>query len=125
MALEVLHHHVGRAVLERADVGDLRDVLAFQLCGRLRLAHEPFDRIGIERHVLPQHLDREALVELEVGDLRDDPHPPLAEDRLDPVLAQKDLADADRVRRFWSLGQGVKMVACPTLWLNLSALERV
>ena len=58
---------------------------------RMNRAH----RVLIEQHVLAQHLDRDALVQREVRALGDHAHAALAEDRLDAILAQEYLADAD------------------------------
>ena len=45
--LEVLHHDVGRAVGERADVDHPGDVLALDARGGARLAHEARDGLGV------------------------------------------------------------------------------
>jgi hypothetical protein len=50
-ALEVLHHHVRRAVGERAHVGHASDVLALDLYGGARLTSEPGDRLGVAEGV--------------------------------------------------------------------------
>ncbi len=127
VAVEELHHHVRDVVLEPADVGDLRDVLALQLRGGLGLAGEALDRVVVEQDVLAQHLDRDALVELEVRALGDHAHPALAEDRVDPVLAR---GRPGRWLTPASAGLGacshrVKMVACPTSRLNLAHACRI
>ena len=65
-ALEVLHHHVGRAGLERADVDDAGDVLALELHGRARLAEEARDRLGVPSPSGSRNLSATRCVELEV-----------------------------------------------------------
>ena len=91
VALEVLHDHVRRAVLERADVEHARDVLALELAaaaaprGRSARATSGFcSAVGQEE------LDRDALLELEVRRRDDDAHAALPEDALDAVLADED-----------------------------------
>ena len=91
-ALEVLHHHVRRAGLERADVDDARDVLALDLRRGARLAGEARDDLGVRRGLRQEELERDALAELEVHRRDDDAHPAAAEDALDPVLAGEDVA---------------------------------
>jgi hypothetical protein len=95
VALEELHHHVRHTVLERADVGDARDVLALELHRGLRFAKEPIHGVLIEQDVLAQHLDRDAFVQRQVRALGDHAHSAVAEDRIYAILALKDLANAD------------------------------
>ena len=91
-SLEVFHHHVGRAVLERADVRDLRDVLTLQLHRRARLAEKSRDGLGVPERVREEKLQRDALLELDVHRRDDDAHPALAEHALDAVFACEHIA---------------------------------
>ena len=94
-ALEVLHHHEGRAALERADIEHAGDVLALQLDGGPGLAREPADDLGVLEGIGEQELEGDELLELEVLGRDDQPHAALAEDVLDPVLAGEDVARRD------------------------------
>ena len=54
-SLEVLHHHVRRAVFEHADIDHARDVLSLDLGSRARLASEPLDDLWM----LPRFLEEQ------------------------------------------------------------------
>ena len=82
-ALEVLHHHVRRAVVERADVEDARHVLALEADRVARLAEEAALVIG-RADLVAHELQRDHLTELEVASGDDVAHATLAEDALDP-----------------------------------------
>src|SRR5690606_14321257 len=84
-ALEQLHHEVGRAVREVAEVGDGGDVRVAYARRRLRLADEALDDRLHARELGAEHLDRHALAEPLVRDLVDDAHAAAADDALDEV----------------------------------------
>ncbi len=63
-ALQVFHHHVGRAGFERPHVGHARDVLALNLHRRARLAREAQHGFPVLTHVRQQEFEREELSEL-------------------------------------------------------------
>jgi len=89
--LEVFHHHVRRAVV-RADVEYACDVLAVNLHRGACFAGESLHDLGVRRDLGQQELERDLLIELLVGGGDDDPHPPFAEDAIDPVLPGHDVA---------------------------------
>ena len=95
---EQLHDHEGDAVVGLAHVADARDVLAFELHRRARLAVEPGDDVGDLHDLALQELERHALVEAEVGGLRHDAHPPFADHPLDAEFPPEHLPDLDRKR---------------------------
>ena len=64
LAVEVLHDHVRRAGVERADVEHARDVLAADLDRGAGLADEALHDLGVGRDGRPQKLQRHPLVEL-------------------------------------------------------------
>ena len=89
---QVLHDDVRRAVLERADVEHLGDVLARQGGSGARLALEAADRGAVRRGLAAHELDGDLLTELHVTRGDDDAHPADAEHPLDLVLRGDDLA---------------------------------
>ena len=91
-ALQVLHHHVRSAGLQRPDVDDARHVLALDLDRRASFPREPRHGFGIAQRVGKQELDRHPLVELDVVGSDDDAHAARAEDLVDAVLAGEDVA---------------------------------
>ena len=93
-AVEVLHHHVRRAVVERADVDDADDVLALQGHHGARLAQEAVDGLGRLGGVLAQELDGDLLPELRVARGHDDAHAAHAEHPLDDELPADHVAGA-------------------------------
>jgi hypothetical protein len=93
LAVEQLHHEVGRTAVEPPDVEHPADVVAAQPRAGLGLAQEPRDHAGVLGHRLVQHLDRDPLLELEVGRDRDHAHAALAEDVLDAKPVADDRAD--------------------------------
>ena len=92
LAVEVLHHHVGRAVFQRADVAHLRDVIALDAGCSLRLALEAGDVLRILGGFDEQELDRHHLVQARVPSGHDAPHATHAEHAFDLVLAHDDIA---------------------------------
>jgi hypothetical protein len=96
---EVLHHHVGSAVVEVPDVVHLGDMLAAKASRRARLAHEALDGLGVVERRREHELDRPQLVQIEVRGRDDDAHTAHAENALDPVFTGEHLSFADgRVR---------------------------
>jgi hypothetical protein len=93
LAVEQLHHEVGRTAVEPPDVEHPADVVAAQPRAGLGLAQEPRDHAGVLGHRLVQHLDGNALLELKVGRDRDHAHAALAEDALDAEPVADDRAD--------------------------------
>ena len=94
--LEVLHHHVGDAVLEGIDVVDLHRVVVLDLRREARLAQEALHDVGARSREGLEVLDGDGLVELHVLRLQDDAEPTLADDTLDQVLAGDDGAGSER-----------------------------
>ncbi len=90
-ALEVLHDEVGQAGLQPAHVEHVGDVIAPELGHRARLAKEPLGNRCVLRERGMYELDGDELVELCVTGCDDDPHPTLADDVLDAVLAPDDV----------------------------------
>jgi hypothetical protein len=92
LALEVLHHHVRRAGLERAHVCYACDVLALDFHGRARFPRKAHHRILIVQRFRQQELDRDALVEVQVMRGDDNAHTADAEHAVDAVFAGEDVA---------------------------------
>ena len=84
---EVLHHHVGVAALERADVEHAGHVLALDGGGGLGLAEEAGRGLGQLHRGGEEELDGHPLLERQVLGGDDDPHPPVPEHPLHLVLA--------------------------------------
>jgi hypothetical protein len=99
VALEELHHHVGRARLERAHVGDLGHVLALDAHGGAGLAQEARARLGVLRELGQQKLHGDAIVERHVPGLDHAPHAALPQHTLDPILPREDAARLHLVDR--------------------------
>ena len=93
-ALEELHHHVGRAVLELRHVHHAHDVLALDLRCRTCLTRETSDHLRVCRRHREQELDRDPLLELQVRGLNHDPHAARPQHAFDTVLPGQDLAFA-------------------------------
>ena len=87
--LEVLHHHVGRTVVENADIENPRDVLATNFRGGLRLPRETGSRLFVSQHIRTKELYRDSVFELNVYRANDDAHTAFADDRLDTVLTRE------------------------------------
>ncbi len=92
-ALQVLHHHEGRAVLQRVDVHHAHDVLAGEAERGARLAEHARGHGVVVEERRVQHLDRDELVEAEVARLEHEAHAAAAEDALDRVFAREDAID--------------------------------
>jgi hypothetical protein len=78
------------------DVGDARDMLALQLCGRSRLAQEPPHGIGLRSALGEEELHRDRLLELDVHASDDRRHPAQSDEAVDAILARHDLSNHDR-----------------------------
>jgi hypothetical protein len=91
LAVEVLHHIVVAAVVERPEREDVDDVVVADLVDRARLGHEPRHHLRIDREPLRQHLDRDQLADQRVHRLEHRTEAALPQLGLDPVLAD-DLA---------------------------------
>src|SRR5262249_45342 len=92
---EQLHHHVRRAVVERADVGHPADVFAAQLRGRTSLAEKsPYHRL-VAAELREQKLQRHALAEVHVPAGNDDAHAALTDHPIDPELSGDDIPDGE------------------------------
>ena len=94
-ALQVLHDHVGRAVVQVPDVDDPCAVLALDLDRGARLLLEASHRSGVCQCVRQQELDRHPLVELQVVRGDDDAHAARTEHPVHAVLACEDIALLD------------------------------
>ena len=72
---------------------------------------------------LAEHLDRDALVQAEVRARGDDTHPAVAQDRVDTILVEQDLADG-YADIGWSCRfcHRVTIVACVTTTLKRSCV---
>jgi hypothetical protein len=92
LALEELHHHVEAAVVHRAQVEHLDDVLAADASRRLRLALEALHGVGAFGDGWQQHLDGDAAMDARVLALVYRSHRAAAELADDAVLAVEDLA---------------------------------
>ena len=91
-ALQVLHDHVRRAVLQRADVADASDVLALDLHRRPGFLDEPRHGLRVPEGLRMEELESDLLVELDMPGRDDDAHAAHTEDLVDPVLARDDIA---------------------------------
>ena len=100
---EVLHHEVGGARVERADVVDFHGVLAANLDRRSPFANEARNDVGVLRHLRVEELDRHLLVEMKVRRGHDGPHAADPQHALDAIFADEDLAGErdprERLRR--------------------------
>jgi hypothetical protein len=105
MALQVLHDHEGRSVLEPAHVDDSGHVLAVDLGRSPGFAGEALHDLGHRPRVGEQALDRDALVEVDVARRNDDAHTPGTQHLLDPIFAGENIAFAQARRRLHSLIQ--------------------
>ena len=99
--VQVLHHDVRSARLERADVAHTGDVLAVKPHGGARLAQEARDGIGAPERLGQHELQRDHLVELDVRGRDHDPHPADAEHPRDAVFPRKHVPGRDR--RHWAM----------------------
>src|SRR5262249_2895757 len=97
-SIEVLHDHVRRAVLERADVAHARDVFVLDADRGLRLATEARDGFRVREHLREEKLDRDFVVELDVLRGDDDAHAPDSEHLADAVFAGENFAFTYRSR---------------------------
>src|SRR5262249_17001982 len=93
-ALEVLHHHIWRAVVERAGIEHEHHVIALDLAHRTRLALEARAQL-VAVEGAAKELDRDGLLELDVRRRNDDARTALADEPLDAVLLQEDVACRD------------------------------
>jgi hypothetical protein len=93
VSLEELHHEIRQPLGRDVDVDDASGVRAAQLTGGAGLALEARTELGRREHLRLEHLDGHALPDADVRRLVDDPHPSLADDTPQPVLA------GDRVAR--------------------------
>lgn len=89
LALEVFHHHVGNARLQRAHVEDAGHVRAFDLRHQLSFPDEATEALAVLPGLVPQELERDALLEVDVLGGDDQAHAPDTDDRFDPVLVQQ------------------------------------
>ena len=96
-AHEVLHHHVGRAVLQLAHVDHPRDVVALEARRRARLAQEALHHLAARAG--EEELDGHLLPQRDVRRRHDHAHAALPEHALDAVLAGEDLPLGDRRSR--------------------------
>jgi hypothetical protein len=87
LAAQPLHHHVVPAVGQRAEREHVDDVRVADVVDRARLEDEPLDRLGVRAQLAAQHLDRGALADHRVHGAVHLTHPTLADQSLDPVLA--------------------------------------
>ena len=85
--LDVLPHHVARAVVERGEVVERGDVRMIDARRQPRFAHETVVRAGVVRDAGAHQLDDADRVQMDVEDLVDLAHPADAEAREDLVLA--------------------------------------
>ncbi len=92
LTLQVLHDHVRSARLERTHIEHPHAVLAPDADGRLGLPEEPLHYLFVLEHLGQQELDGHPLVELQVPRSHHGPHAAEANDALDPVLAEDDVA---------------------------------
>jgi hypothetical protein len=83
--LEALHHEIGRAVIQLAEVADVYDVLITDSRRALGFAPEPRQHLRVSRVLSAKHLDGKRLVEARMRDPIDQAHPSLAEQGLDAV----------------------------------------
>jgi hypothetical protein len=97
--LEVLHHHVRLARLQRRHVRDAGDVLALDLHGSARLAQEALGGLRAPEGRHGHHLDGHPLVELQMTRRDDHTHAAHAQHVLDAELAGDHIAFAhERLR---------------------------
>ncbi len=99
LALEQLHDDVGVPVRRAVHVDDLHDVGAPDLGDDARLLQEALDQAGPADELGVQDLDRHPRPEDGVERLVDGPHPAIAQDTDEPVLAVDDATDVNH----WAL----------------------
>src|SRR3954467_13666890 len=92
VALEQLHHHVRRALLERTHVDDAADVLALHARGSPTLAAKTRRRLTLLEDVRVQELERDRLIELEVPGPDDEAHAAGTEQTIDAVPPADDVS---------------------------------
>jgi hypothetical protein len=97
-SVEPLHHHVGQAVHERADVHDARDVRAVDARRETRFGQKPLHHLREPREVWRKDLHRARLVEQHVMRTEDDRHPALSEQAVDSILVRENVP---HVRQRW------------------------
>jgi hypothetical protein len=93
-SLEVLHHQIGSAILERAHVEHARHVLALDASRGPGLAPKAGDHALLPRDLGQQELERHPPVELQVVSGHDDAHAPSAEHALDAKPASEHVTRA-------------------------------
>jgi hypothetical protein len=99
-SLEVLHHDERRAVLERADVEDPRNVLAFELGRCARLARESCDESGALEHLRKEKLESDRAIEKDLRGGDHDAHTTGAERPLDAVFPAHEVSGVHRTDFF-------------------------
>ena len=95
LAFQVLHHHVRRAVFQRAHVEHARHVLALQAYGGAGFPQEASHVSLLLGQLVAEHLERDRMVQDQVLGLGDDANAPTPEEPLDAVLLVDHLTDAD------------------------------
>jgi hypothetical protein len=124
---EVFHHHVRHSAVERAYVGDARNVLALDASGRLRFAQKSLHRVRSSRRRRQQEFQSHATAEVEVHRRDDDAHSPHAEHTLDLVFLRDDLARTHGgvIHAFGRGGVVEPLGHCECLFTRSSAALRV
>jgi hypothetical protein len=91
-AVQVLHHQVRRAALQRADVEHAPHVFAADARRGLPFALETLHQLGLHQGARQEELDRDAFAQREVSRGDDDPHAACPEHSLHAVLAREDVS---------------------------------
>ena len=94
-ALEIFHHDVRCAVVERAHVGDASHVIALDADHRPGFPRKASHGIVVRKPFGQENFECHFLVELDVPGEDDDTHPAHAEHPLDTVLSREHVALAD------------------------------
>jgi hypothetical protein len=89
LALEILHHHVRRPLVD-TDVENVRHVVVLNLGGGARLARETADNVCLREVLGEEKLDRDRSLELQVRRGDDEPHTAAAKRMGQGILPRDD-----------------------------------
>ena len=117
LAVEELHDDEGPAVVGRAEVGDVDDVLVADRAGQPRLLQQPRDEVALGVELLEQHLHGDALADQGVARFVDGPHAAFADPPHHLVAAgQHDADQRIELRVSGRRQRGRRRGAAPTRW---------
>src|SRR4029078_12973527 len=98
LALQVLHHQEGLALVAVIDVEDADRVLATQFRRGSRFSREALYEVAAVRRLRAKQLDRDALTHAKVRRQNDDAHAARAEHTLDAVFRAQHVPRSERER---------------------------